>query len=92
MVCAFALPLRVRFHDSICRRAMTSVNNSVILVLAVILFESGTTTLCSGESIQPGKVYKSPKHIFTIVAPQAYWFRRSCLERVRCPRLLYQSE
>ena len=53
---------------------MTSVKNGVLLVLAVILFGSGTTTLCSGENIQPGKVYKSPKHIFIIVAPNPTGF------------------
>jgi len=31
---------------------MTSVNNGVVLVLAVILFGSGATTLCSDKSIQ----------------------------------------
>jgi len=53
---------------------MTSVKNGVLLVLAVILFGSGTMTLCSGENIQPGKVYKSPKHIFIIVAPNPTGF------------------
>ncbi len=53
---------------------MTNVKNSVLLVLAVVLFGSGTTTLCSGENIQPGKVYKSPKHIFTVVVPQPTGF------------------
>jgi len=53
---------------------MTTVKNRVLLLLAVIFFGSGTATLCSGENIQPGKVYKSPKHVFTIVAPKPTGF------------------
>ena len=53
---------------------MTTVKSRVLLVLAVVLFGSGTTTLCSGENIQPGKVYRSPKHIFTIVVPKPTGF------------------
>src|SRR5208337_737156 len=71
----FALPLRT-YHFTIrqWRSAMTSVKSSVLLVLAVVLSGSGTTTLCSGENIQSGKVYKSPKHIFTIVVPKPNGF------------------
>jgi hypothetical protein len=53
---------------------MMGVKNRVLLVLAMILFGSGMTTLCSGENIQPGKVYASPKHIFTIVVPKPTGF------------------
>ena len=53
---------------------MTTVKNRVLLVLAVVLFGSGTTKVCSGENIQPGKVYKSPNHIFTVVVPKPTGF------------------
>ena len=53
---------------------MTNVKNSVLLVVAVVLLGIGTTTLCLGENIQSGKVYKSPKHIFTIVVPKPNGF------------------
>jgi len=49
---------------------MTNMKSSVLLVLAVVLFGSGTATLCWGGNIESGKVYKSPKHIFTIVVPK----------------------
>ena len=72
---SFALPLRTYdFTIRQWRSVMTSVKNRVLVALAVVLFGSGTTTLCSGENIQPGKVYKSPNHIFTIVAPKPTGF------------------
>ena len=53
---------------------MTTVKNRVLLVLVVVLFGIGTTTVCSGENIQPGKVYKSPNHIFTVIVPKPTGF------------------
>jgi len=59
-----------------------SVKNAVLLALAVILFGSGTTTLCSGQRIQGGKVYKSPKHVYTIVVPSRHAVRSMTLRKV----------
>lgn len=53
---------------------MTTVKNRVLLVFALVLLESGAATLCAGQNIQPGKVYKSPNHIFTIVVPKPTGF------------------
>jgi hypothetical protein len=53
---------------------MTSAKNSLLLALAVVLFGSGTATLCWGGHIQSGKVYKSPNHVFTIVVPEQNGF------------------
>lgn len=53
---------------------MMGMKNRVLLAVAVVVFGSGTATLCWGENIQPGKVYKSPEHIFTIVAPKPTGF------------------
>lgn len=61
-------------QESSPRSAMTSVKNSVLLVLAVALFGSGTATLCSAGNIQSGKVYESPKHIFRVVVPKQNGF------------------
>jgi hypothetical protein len=53
---------------------MASVKNRILLVLVAILFGGGTTTLCSAENIQPSKVYKSPKQIFSVVVPKPTGF------------------
>ena len=53
---------------------MTNVKTRIFLVLGVILFGSGSTTLCLGENIRPDKVYKSPAHIFTVLVPKPTGF------------------